>query len=248
MADKEIEVDPTSFDFPTTEESYVDVATTNLCKKVLKVMAEVGMVEKDSTNPHFKYKYLSAANLLSKIQPSLVANGLIAAQEMKVVSDNGGRVTVECRLSVIDVESGATIEVVSLGCGIDSGDKAVMKAQTAAHKYAWYHLLNIPTGDDPEADEEVSVPRAKIPAAPVETREKEIFGISTKVMEIKKKSANPKAPWLITTTQGEFETFSDTNATEAELAQATGADFKFEYTIGEYRGQVVRTIVDQKKG
>ena len=36
--------------------------------------------------------------------------------------------------------------------GQDAGDKAVMKAQTAAIKYAYMLSLCIATGDDPEAD------------------------------------------------------------------------------------------------
>ena len=39
-----------------------------------------------------------------------------------------------------------------IGSGQDAGDKAVMKAQTAAIKYAYMLSLCIATGDDPEAD------------------------------------------------------------------------------------------------
>lgn len=38
------------------------------------------------------------------------------------------------------------------GSGQDAGDKAIMKAQTAAIKYAYMMSLCIATGDDPEAD------------------------------------------------------------------------------------------------
>jgi len=40
-----------------------------------------------------------------------------------------------------------------MGSGQDSGDKAVMKAQTAAIKYAYLLSFAISTGDDPEADQ-----------------------------------------------------------------------------------------------
>ena len=39
-----------------------------------------------------------------------------------------------------------------MGSGQDAADKAVMKAQTAAIKYAFMLSLCIATGDDPEAD------------------------------------------------------------------------------------------------
>jgi hypothetical protein len=43
-------------------------------------------------------------------------------------------------------------ETEGMGSGQDAGDKAIMKAQTAAIKYAWMLALSISTGDDPEED------------------------------------------------------------------------------------------------
>lgn len=44
------------------------------------------------------------------------------------------------------------MSIVGLGSGQDSGDKAIMKAQTAAIKYAYLLSFAISTGDDPEND------------------------------------------------------------------------------------------------
>ena len=55
-------------------------------------------------------------------------------------------------VTLVDMESGETFSLVGLGSGQDSGDKAVMKAQTASMKYAYLLSLAISTGDDPEAD------------------------------------------------------------------------------------------------
>ena len=51
-----------------------------------------------------------------------------------------------------DSDSGEQIKIKGLGSGQDAGDKSVMKAQTAAIKYAFLLSFAISTGDDPEAD------------------------------------------------------------------------------------------------
>lgn len=55
-------------------------------------------------------------------------------------------------IMLVDAESGESVTITGLGSGQDSGDKAVMKAQTAAIKYAYLLSMAISTGDDPEAD------------------------------------------------------------------------------------------------
>ena len=51
-----------------------------------------------------------------------------------------------------DSDSGESVKIKGLGSGQDAGDKATMKAQTAAIKYAFLLSFAISTGDDPEAD------------------------------------------------------------------------------------------------
>lgn len=60
--------------------------------------------------------------------------------------------TVSVQVHIIDSDSGESVDLFGIGSGQDAGDKAVMKAQTAAIKYAFMRSLCIATGDDPEAD------------------------------------------------------------------------------------------------
>ena len=60
--------------------------------------------------------------------------------------------TVSVKVHIIDSDSGESVDLFGIGSGQDAGDKAVMKAQTAAIKYAFMLSLCIATGDDPEAD------------------------------------------------------------------------------------------------
>lgn len=64
-------------------------------------------------------------------------------------------VFVKCKLKVYDQESEETIETVSFGQGIDSGDKAVGKANTYAYKYGLMNLFKTSTGDDEGGNEKI---------------------------------------------------------------------------------------------
>ncbi|MEG2765707.1 MAG: ERF family protein [Acidaminococcaceae bacterium] len=136
--------------------------TISLYQKILLVMDEVGgYVQKDKTNKEQHYNYVSEAAVLAKVQPALVKSGIIALPTYEVVSSEDKMtakgsiwklVTVLCRLKIVDSETGDSDTVTALGSGIDANDKAVAKAQTMAFKYAWWKLLCLETGDDPEAD------------------------------------------------------------------------------------------------
>ena len=134
----------------------------SLYQKILLVMDEVGgYVQKDKTNEQQHYNYVSEAAVLAKVQPALIKSGLIALPTFEIVSSEdkptakGGiwkLTTVLCYLKIIDIETGEFDTISALGSGIDANDKAVAKAQTMAFKYAWWKLLCLETGDDPEAD------------------------------------------------------------------------------------------------
>ena len=82
--------------------------------------------------------------MLERVNASLVAHGIasIATPELLNVVDvttAKGSVehlaTVRMDITLIDKESGEVLSIGGIGSGQDGGDKAVMKAQTAAIKY-----------------------------------------------------------------------------------------------------------------
>lgn len=136
----------------------------SIAKKLVKVMSDCDYVQKDGKNDFHKYRYVSAANIFEKVNESLVKNGLacfatpelISLDDVKTAKGNTEHLaTVKMIVTVMDIDSDETIQIIGLGSGQDVGDKAIMKAQTAALKYAWMLTLNISTGDDPEADSSV---------------------------------------------------------------------------------------------
>ena len=126
-------------------------------------MNDCSYVKKDARNEAQKYNYASAAAILEKVNASLVKNGIVTTTEVDIISSereqsNGKAshyVVVKTKITLMDIETKDTMTTYGMGGGLDYGDKAIMKAQTASLKYAWMNCLNISTGDDPEADESI---------------------------------------------------------------------------------------------
>lgn len=131
-----------------------------IAQKLIALMREVGYVQKDKSNAFHGYRYASDEAVLAHIHAAAVKVGVafvpaFSIESVGVISGKGGEsqyVTVRVMVNVIDADTGESVQTVGIGSGMDKGDKAVMKAETAAMKYALLKLLLIPTGDDPEAD------------------------------------------------------------------------------------------------
>ena len=133
----------------------------SLATKLLKVMKACAVVPKDERNAAQKYKYVSSDAVLKRVNGALVDAGLATVCSMEILdrqprtTNSGGTwelVTVRAKLTIIDSETGASIDSEGIGQGFDGGDKALSKAQTQGRKYAWLLALNISTGEDPEMD------------------------------------------------------------------------------------------------
>lgn len=134
---------------------------TNIAKKLLVVMEDCAYVAKNGLNSFHKYKYATAEDVLQKVNESLTKNKIacIAVPELVTFTDvtnlKGNTehlATVKVEITLIDSDSGEEVKIYGMGSGQDAGDKAIMKAQTAATKYAYMLSFCIATGDDPEAD------------------------------------------------------------------------------------------------
>ena len=132
-----------------------------LAKKLSQVMQECSHIQKNGTNSYHGYRYATSADVLERVNESLVKHGIASAAHPELVSmenvTNARGVTehlatVSMAIELTDVDTGDTCQIHGIGSGQDVGDKAVMKAETAAIKYAYLLSLAISTGDDPEAD------------------------------------------------------------------------------------------------
>lgn len=132
-----------------------------IAKKLVAVMSECSHVCKNGLNSYHQYKYATAEDVLCKVNEALTKNKLASVvtpaldSVVDVVNLKGNKehlTTISVKIELIDSDSGESIVLQGFGSGQDAGDKAIMKAQTAAIKYAYMMSLCIATGDDPEAD------------------------------------------------------------------------------------------------
>jgi hypothetical protein len=133
----------------------------NIASKLVLIAQECAVIFKSGINEFHKYSYAQASDIAKMINTALVKHGIVTTVHHEVlhfattVNKNKNEekvVTVKATVTFIDSESGETLTTTGLGCGQDIGDKAIMKGETAALKYAYIQCFNIACGEDPEAD------------------------------------------------------------------------------------------------
>lgn len=151
------------------------VGLTPLQTALLAIAADVGYVAKDGTVDVGRgYKYASAEAVLAKVRKACQEHGVAVTQSapqlvhhQDIVAEGSTKSTAIRVVRMTQTYSlGQERSVFSgLGEGKDNGDKATMKANTAALKYLLASAFNISWGDDPEASDEdgnkTTKPRAR---------------------------------------------------------------------------------------
>jgi hypothetical protein len=133
---------------------------STLVEKLAAVMAAVERVPKNGWNDFHKYHYATEADLSDAVRSNLARHGVMLIPtvdklEWRTVQAKNG----EEKIATLTVRFTATdgkdkIDFTVIGEGQDRGDKATYKAMTGATKYALLKLFLIPTGDDPETEED----------------------------------------------------------------------------------------------
>ncbi len=131
----------------------------NIHTAILKVMSEVGYVQKKRTQG-LNYSYAGEAALIEAIRPAMIEAGItMHVSDVQHVASNdyttkNGAVmhslSIISQITFSHAASGTSITSQAFGEGADSGDKAAYKAQTGAYKYALRQTFCIETGDDPD--------------------------------------------------------------------------------------------------
>ena len=145
-----------------------------------KVAEELGVVEKEGKNPGLKYPYREIKTIVIRLAPILRKHGVTMVprveqfQRESFASASGTHmmnvtVVVSYRFYADD---GSFVECSAIGEASDSGDKGAAKAMTAAWKAALIQALNIPEGEDTEAQGEATraTPASRGAAPPAGTK------------------------------------------------------------------------------
>lgn len=131
----------------------------NVSAKLLQVVSAItGKVNKSGYNSFQKYKYVTEGDLIDAVRDELVKNGLMITTS--VIHSNTSQQAgsdqymthVVLKHTIIDVDSGESLDVQSAGSGADKLDKGVYKAITGANKYFLLKTFLMAGDDDPEND------------------------------------------------------------------------------------------------
>lgn len=126
---------------------------------IVEIMRSVGAIGKDSKNEQQNYKYRGAEAVYNRVQPLFATHGIFSVPQLLELHEETGQsksggtmhfAWVKMRYTFF-AEDGSSVVVEMPGGGMDSGDKAIPKAVTIAHRYAICQLLQIPFAvEDPE--------------------------------------------------------------------------------------------------
>ena len=138
----------------------------NIYEAISRCMEEIGAVGKDAVNKQQGFKYRGIDAVMNAINPALTKNHVFIVPEVldqsreeRTTKSGGALIYSVCRIKyTFYAEDGSSIEAVTVGEGMDSGDKATNKAMAIAFKYACFQVFCIPTEEMKDPDEETQDP------------------------------------------------------------------------------------------
>ena len=138
----------------------------NIYEAISRCMEEIGAVGKDAVNKQQGFKYRGIDAVMNAINPALVKNHVfivpevLEQQRQERVTNKGGTLIYSiCKIKyTFYAEDGSSIEAITVGEGMDSGDKATNKAMAIAFKYACFQVFCIPTEEMKDPDGETPDP------------------------------------------------------------------------------------------
>lgn len=146
----------------------------NIYQAITRCMEEIGAVGKNDLNKQQGFKYRGIDAVMNAINPALVKNHIFIVPEV-LEQNREERTTNKGSLLIYSIckirytfyaEDGSSITAVTIGEGMDSGDKATNKAMAVAFKYACFQVFCIPTEelmDDPDKESPAPAPKKKSP-------------------------------------------------------------------------------------
>ena len=136
---------------------------------IIGVMGDIGAIGKDKYNSIQKFNFRGIDDVMNVLHPLMVKHKIMLVPEVmeqsreERTSAKGGLLIYSiCRVRFrFYAEDGSYIEAVTIGEGMDSGDKATNKAMSIAMKYACFQVFCIPTEEmkDPDGESPESTPK-----------------------------------------------------------------------------------------
>ena len=126
------------------------------------IMGEIDAVEKNKKNKIQGFMYRGIDDVMNAINPALVKYKVFIVPEVieqsreeRQTNKGANLIYSICKMKFkFCAEDGSCVEAITIGEGMDSGDKATNKAMAIAFKYACFQIFCIPTEEmkDPDSD------------------------------------------------------------------------------------------------
>ena len=136
--------------------------TAMIYQTINNVMAEIGAIGKNKRNQQQGFMYRGVDDVMNALNPAFIKHKLFIVPEVleqlreeRTTRNGSGLIYSVCKIRyTFYAEDGSSVQVVVIGEGMDSGDKATNKAMAIAFKYACFQLFCIPTEEmtDPDAE------------------------------------------------------------------------------------------------
>lgn len=131
-------------------------------KAINDVMADIGAVEKNQKNTQQGFMFRGIDAVMNAINPALIKHKVFVVPEIleqsreeRTTNKGTNLIYSICKIKyTFYAEDGSSIYAVTIGEGMDSGDKATNKAMAIAFKYACFQVFCIPTEEMKDPDEE----------------------------------------------------------------------------------------------
>lgn len=146
----------------------------NIHKTINLIMSDMEAVTKDSKNVQQGYKFRGIDAVMNTLKPLFAKYKLFVCpkvleqtREERATSKGGNLIYSILKVKyTFYAEDGSNVEVIVVGEGMDSGDKASNKAMSIAFKYACFQVFCIPTEDVVDPDTETPPASIKAPTPP----------------------------------------------------------------------------------
>ena len=134
----------------------------NIYQSITKIMEEVPSIGKTQRNKTQGFMYRGIDDVMNALQPLLAKNKVFIVPEIleqmreeRTTSKGGNLIYSICKIKYkFYAEDGSSVEAITIGEGMDSGDKATNKAMGIAMKYALFQVFCIPTDEMKDPDSE----------------------------------------------------------------------------------------------
>lgn len=139
-----------------TKEDYA-----KLFEKMRLIMADIGAVKKTGKHPTQGYAFVESDNIVASVRDAMVAHKIVfmasvldcQLNETVVETKSGGqrvdtRAIVRMEMTLLDCETGCVMTAQMVNMAVDTSDKAVNKAITAAKKYWLLTTFMMSTKED----------------------------------------------------------------------------------------------------